>query len=237
MFTGSRKLIPLTLIAYLELIHRHRRQRPCQLFCRVRWKILSRWIQRGPMVCFWFENWGIHNWWSWYKQFWRDSSPEKKGRNYSAAGQVAQACGLKFVFRWQPLSIPISHLTQRSIACRAAKTSGETWHKHQTTSQMRLIATANWFRLGHLRCWTTPKSETWLLMRLEPGFWSILRRPSKFVAFEFRFSFLVIQIFLMVNKFQKMMATNYSFGIERDEEVLERNDRDHTKWTNPLEHR
>ncbi|KZP19600.1 phospholipid:diacylglycerol acyltransferase [Athelia psychrophila] len=37
--------------------------------------------------------------------------------------------------------------------------------------------------------------------------------------------------------FQKMMATNYSFGIERDEEALKRNDADHTKWTNPLEHR
>jgi phospholipid:diacylglycerol acyltransferase len=33
------------------------------------------------------------------------------------------------------------------------------------------------------------------------------------------------------------MASNYSFGIERDEEVLKRNDFDHTKWTNPLEHR
>ncbi|KAH7883169.1 Lecithin:cholesterol acyltransferase-domain-containing protein [Phlebopus sp. FC_14] len=35
--------------------------------------------------------------------------------------------------------------------------------------------------------------------------------------------------------FQKMMWTNYSVGIERDEEVLKRNDHDHTKWTNPLE--
>uniref|UniRef100_A0A0W0EX56 Phospholipid:diacylglycerol acyltransferase n=1 Tax=Moniliophthora roreri TaxID=221103 RepID=A0A0W0EX56_MONRR len=35
--------------------------------------------------------------------------------------------------------------------------------------------------------------------------------------------------------FQKMMATNYSFGIERDEHALDRNDLDHTKWTNPLE--
>ncbi|KAJ3772738.1 phospholipid:diacylglycerol acyltransferase [Lentinula raphanica] len=37
------------------------------------------------------------------------------------------------------------------------------------------------------------------------------------------------------SSFQKMMATNYSFGIERDEEALTRNDLDHTKWTNPLE--
>ncbi|KAK1230496.1 phospholipid:diacylglycerol acyltransferase [Marasmius sp. AFHP31] len=35
--------------------------------------------------------------------------------------------------------------------------------------------------------------------------------------------------------FQKMMATNYSFGIERNEEALDRNDLDHTKWMNPLE--
>ncbi|KAI0053270.1 phospholipid/diacylglycerol acyltransferase, partial [Auriscalpium vulgare] len=35
--------------------------------------------------------------------------------------------------------------------------------------------------------------------------------------------------------FQKMIASNYSFGIEKDEAVLEKNDGDHTKWTNPLE--
>jgi phospholipid:diacylglycerol acyltransferase len=32
-----------------------------------------------------------------------------------------------------------------------------------------------------------------------------------------------------------MIATNYSFGFERDEEVLKKNDLDHRKWTNPLE--
>lgn len=32
-----------------------------------------------------------------------------------------------------------------------------------------------------------------------------------------------------------MIASNYSFGIERDEQALERNNLDHTKWTNPLE--
>ncbi|KAG6831756.1 hypothetical protein H0H92_007908 [Tricholoma furcatifolium] len=35
--------------------------------------------------------------------------------------------------------------------------------------------------------------------------------------------------------FQKMLASNYSSALERDEEVLKRNDLDHTKWTNPLE--
>ncbi|PSS22692.1 hypothetical protein PHLCEN_2v2989 [Hermanssonia centrifuga] len=35
--------------------------------------------------------------------------------------------------------------------------------------------------------------------------------------------------------FQKMIATNYSYGIERDEEQLKKNNLDHRKWTNPLE--
>ncbi|KAJ6602138.1 phospholipid:diacylglycerol acyltransferase [Mycena sp. CBHHK59/15] len=37
------------------------------------------------------------------------------------------------------------------------------------------------------------------------------------------------------SSFQKMVATNYSFGIERDEAKLVANDADHTKWSNPLE--
>jgi len=35
--------------------------------------------------------------------------------------------------------------------------------------------------------------------------------------------------------FQKMMATNYSCGIERDEKQLKKNNDDPTKWSNPLE--
>ncbi|BGP52725.1 phospholipid:diacylglycerol acyltransferase [Rhodotorula sphaerocarpa] len=35
--------------------------------------------------------------------------------------------------------------------------------------------------------------------------------------------------------YQQMLATNYSLGIERDEEQLKRNNHDHTKWSNPLE--
>ncbi|CCM00154.1 uncharacterized protein FIBRA_02182 [Fibroporia radiculosa] len=35
--------------------------------------------------------------------------------------------------------------------------------------------------------------------------------------------------------FQQMIASNYSFGIERDEDVLRRNNLDHRKWSNPLE--
>ncbi|EST09937.1 Lecithin:cholesterol/phospholipid:diacylglycerol acyltransferase [Kalmanozyma brasiliensis GHG001] len=37
------------------------------------------------------------------------------------------------------------------------------------------------------------------------------------------------------SSFQKMLATNYSHGIERDADSLARNDADHTKWSNPLE--
>ncbi|KAG2106871.1 hypothetical protein BD769DRAFT_1502621 [Suillus cothurnatus] len=35
--------------------------------------------------------------------------------------------------------------------------------------------------------------------------------------------------------FQKMIWTNYSFGIERDERVLKKDALDPRKWTNPLE--
>ncbi|KAF8813753.1 phospholipid:diacylglycerol acyltransferase [Phlegmacium glaucopus] len=35
--------------------------------------------------------------------------------------------------------------------------------------------------------------------------------------------------------FQKMLETNYSYGIERDSEKLKSNDGDHRKWSNPLE--
>ena len=35
--------------------------------------------------------------------------------------------------------------------------------------------------------------------------------------------------------FQKMVATNYSYGIERDEEKLKENNLDYRKWSNPLE--
>ncbi|KAH7102236.1 LACT-domain-containing protein [Auriculariales sp. MPI-PUGE-AT-0066] len=35
--------------------------------------------------------------------------------------------------------------------------------------------------------------------------------------------------------YQKMVGGNYSYGIERDEAKLKKNDNDHRKWTNPLE--
>ena len=34
-----------------------------------------------------------------------------------------------------------------------------------------------------------------------------------------------------------MLATNFSYGIEKNEKKLKANDRDHTKWSNPLESR
>nr|GAT57883.1 phospholipid:diacylglycerol acyltransferase [Mycena chlorophos] len=37
------------------------------------------------------------------------------------------------------------------------------------------------------------------------------------------------------SSFQKMIATNFSFGIEKDEAKLKANNHDHTKWSNPLE--
>ncbi|KAJ7502907.1 phospholipid:diacylglycerol acyltransferase [Mycena galericulata] len=37
------------------------------------------------------------------------------------------------------------------------------------------------------------------------------------------------------SSFQKMIETNFSFGIERDETVLKANGGDHRKWSNPLE--
>lgn len=35
--------------------------------------------------------------------------------------------------------------------------------------------------------------------------------------------------------YQKMVASNYSFGFERDEKQLQANNHDFKKWTNPLE--
>ena len=35
--------------------------------------------------------------------------------------------------------------------------------------------------------------------------------------------------------YQKMVASNYSFGLERDEKQLRANNHDFRKWTNPLE--
>ncbi|KAG8745177.1 hypothetical protein FRC10_008630 [Ceratobasidium sp. 414] len=37
------------------------------------------------------------------------------------------------------------------------------------------------------------------------------------------------------DRWQRMMAQNYSYGIERDEEQLKKNNDDHTKFSNPLE--
>jgi len=39
----------------------------------------------------------------------------------------------------------------------------------------------------------------------------------------------------VLTKKQKMLWANYSFDIERNEEVLKKNALDPRKWTNPLE--
>jgi hypothetical protein len=73
-------------------------------------------------------------------------------------------------------------------------------------------------------------------MRLGRGSWSTRHPISRLVSS----SASLIQLSTRDDEYkipQKMLATNYSFGIERDEKALKRNDFDHTKWTNPLEHR
>lgn len=64
----------------------------------------------------------------------------------------------------------------------------------------------------------------------EAGTWILAHTPLTFRVTPSPFSTL-----LYTHARQKMITTNYSYGIERDEEALERNDLDHTKWTNPLE--
>lgn len=61
--------------------------------------------------------------------------------------------------------------------------------------------------------------------------WILERTPS---YFQVR-SIFVVDLLLRFIGFQRMLATNYSYGIERDEKNLKRNNDDHTKWTNPLE--
>jgi len=64
----------------------------------------------------------------------------------------------------------------------------------------------------------------------EAGTWILAHTPSTF-----RVTPYPLPTLLFTHTCQKMIAANYSYGIERDEEALERNDLDHTKWTNPLE--
>ena len=64
----------------------------------------------------------------------------------------------------------------------------------------------------------------------EAGTWILAHTPLTF-----RVTPSPLLSLLGTHTCQKMIATNYSYGIERDEEALERNDLDVTKWTNPLE--
>jgi len=72
---------------------------------------------------------------------------------------------------------------------------------------------------------------TWKNMTVEEaGTWILAHTPLTF-----RVTPSPLLTPLGTHTCQKMIATNYSYGIERDEEALDRNDLDHTKWTNPLE--
>ncbi|KAI9462617.1 Lecithin:cholesterol acyltransferase-domain-containing protein [Russula earlei] len=64
----------------------------------------------------------------------------------------------------------------------------------------------------------------------EAGTWILGHTPLTF-----RVNPPSLSFHLDTDTLQRMIATNYSYGIERDEEALKRNDLDHTKWTNPLE--
>ncbi|CAK5281824.1 unnamed protein product [Mycena citricolor] len=63
------------------------------------------------------------------------------------------------------------------------------------------------------------------------GSWILQHTPSSFQVL--RCAPRVVTWQLIIG--QKMMATNFSVGIERDEEVLRKNNEDPTKWSNPLE--
>lgn len=71
----------------------------------------------------------------------------------------------------------------------------------------------------------------------EAGTWILEHTPSCFQVRRSGIPLYNLSFLMKTCQPQKMMATNYSFGIERDEKVLKRNDGDYTKWTNPLEHR
>jgi phospholipid:diacylglycerol acyltransferase len=64
----------------------------------------------------------------------------------------------------------------------------------------------------------------------EAGVWILRHTPLTF-----RVDLILSSAPLILTTSQKMIATNYSYGIEREEDVLRLNDLDHTKWTNPLE--
>lgn len=68
------------------------------------------------------------------------------------------------------------------------------------------------------------------------GNWILERTPK---SFQVGHCFILHCILIRRSEYlvlrQKMLSMNYSFGFERDEKVLARNDFDPRKWTNPLE--
>lgn len=64
--------------------------------------------------------------------------------------------------------------------------------------------------------------------------WILERTPSYFQVIGTSWGLCVLTL-MQIWFSQRMVATNYSYGIERDEDSLKNNDMDHTKWSNPLE--
>jgi hypothetical protein len=60
------------------------------------------------------------------------------------------------------------------------------------------------------------------------GYYHIPQAAIRYVSVEMIMSGTYISL-------QRMIASNYSYGLERDEKRLKANNHDFTKWTNPLE--
>jgi phospholipid:diacylglycerol acyltransferase len=60
------------------------------------------------------------------------------------------------------------------------------------------------------------------------GYCRIPQQATKYVSVDMIISGTYILL-------QRMIASNYSYGLERDEKRLKANNHDSTKWTNPLE--
>ena len=68
------------------------------------------------------------------------------------------------------------------------------------------------------------------------GTWILEHTPDTFQVGDSHRLRLFEEIFeYEADSLQKMMAANFSYGIEKDEQKLKANDHDHTKWSNPLE--
>ena len=66
----------------------------------------------------------------------------------------------------------------------------------------------------------------------EASKWILDRTPR---SFRVNLFFFLKMVNRALTDEQKMLETNYSYGFERDEDQLKRNDGDFRKWSNPLE--